>query len=216
MSVTVGLVDHGVGNLLSVQRAFAHEGAKVTLVRTPEAVAAAERLVLPGVGAFGDCLAALERLNLVAPILQYAASGRPLLGICVGMQLLFDTGTEFGRHRGLGLLAGEVVGLPQQGLDGERLKRPHIGWAPLRLPPGARADHWNGTVLADLAPGESTYFLHSFAAVVAHPGDCLAESPFGGHRFVAAVRRDNLSGTQFHPEKSGPVGLRIIRRFLSE
>jgi imidazole glycerol-phosphate synthase subunit HisH len=208
----VVLVDYGVGNLLSVSRALAACGGEVDQTGDPGRVANADRLVLPGVGAFGDCMAELLRRGLGDPVRQFARTGRPMLGICVGMQILFDTGEEFGTHAGLGLLPGTVIAIPPTTDSGERRKIPHIGWNALR--PEAGGD-WRGSILADVAPGESVYFVHSYAARPAENRDLLAAADYDGCSITAAVGRDNLSGCQFHPEKSGPVGLRILTRFLA-
>ncbi len=209
---TVAIVDYGIGNLMSVRRAVEAVGAEAHLVADADGVAAAERLILPGVGAFGDCMAALAARGLVDAVRAHAAAGKPLLGICVGMQMLFDVGEEFGETVGLGLIPGRVAAIPTTTPDGAPIKVPHIGWSGL-LPPQDRADAWTGTPLAAVAPGTPAYFLHSFAAVAADPDHVLAECNFGGRRVTAAARRGTLFGCQFHPEKSGPAGLRILAGF---
>jgi glutamine amidotransferase len=207
-SVTV--VDYGRGNLLSVARAFEHCGAKVALVDEPSRVAAAERLVLPGVGAFGDAMGELARRGLDAAIRAFAATGRPFLGICLGMQLMLDESEEFGTHDGLGLIPGAVTAVPAAGADGRLHRVPHIGWNALRPANGG----WDGTVLGGVAPGSSVYFVHSFAANPQSDSDRLADCDYDGVRIAAAIRRGAWTGCQFHPEKSGPVGLRIIENFV--
>lgn len=209
----VVLVDYGVGNLLSVSRALTACGGDVEVTGDPVRVAAAERLVLPGVGAFAGCMAELGRRGLAEPVRQFARTGRPMLGICVGMQILFDTGEEFGTHPGLGLLPGTVRAIPATTAAGARRKIPHIGWNALQPAPGGRP--WQDSILADVAPGESVYFVHSYAAAPAASSDLLATADHDGAVVTAAVGRNNLSGCQFHPEKSGPVGLRILARFLA-
>ncbi len=209
----VVLVDYGVGNLLSVSRALAACSGEVEQTGDPARVAAADRLVLPGVGAFGDCMAEPARRGLGEPVRRFAETGRPMLGICVGMQILFETGEEFGPHAGLGLLPGAVGAIPPVAADGARRKIPHIGWNALRPAPAGRG--WAGSVLADVVPGESVYFVHSFSARPGNDADRLAEADHDGFAVTAAVGRGNLFGCQFHPEKSGPVGLRILARFLA-
>jgi glutamine amidotransferase len=206
------IVDYGSGNVLSVQRALEHCGGEVARAETPEQVRRAERLVLPGVGAFAACMGALEVRGLVPAIREFAASGRPFLGICVGMQILLEESEEFGRHAGIGLVPGRVARIAADGADGKPHRVPHIGWAPLQ-PPDGRG--WAGTLLADLAPGDAAYFVHSYAAVPADPDHRLADVDYDGRTISAAIARDNVSGTQFHPEKSGPVGLKVIARFLA-
>ena len=210
MKVTI--VDYGLSNLLSVQHAFRHFGAEVEVVNTPQAVLAAGALVLPGVGAFRDGMAGLERLGLTGPLCQKAAAGTPLLGICLGMQMLFDESEEFGLHAGLGLIPGRVVRIPDTAADGTPQRVPHISWAPL-YPAGGRAD-FAGTALAGVTPGQECYFIHSYEAMPAHDADRLADTRYGGRPVCAAAQRGRVLGTQFHPEKSGPAGLSIIQQYL--
>jgi glutamine amidotransferase len=213
MSKNILIVDYGVGNLLSVGRAFEHCGATVTLSGDPAAIANAERVVLPGVGAFGDCVNALRARGLDQAVMQHVARQRPLIGICVGMQMLFDGSEEFGQHQGLGLIPGQVTAIPSTDSVGRPLKVPHIGWSPLVMSEAAGAS-WDGTLLAGLQPGTAAYFVHSFHGQPVDPAHRVADALYGGRRVTAAVRRGTLFGTQFHPEKSGPVGLAMIRNFL--
>ena len=168
MKVTV--IDYGLSNLLSVQHAFAHFGAEVQVTSSPADVLAADALVLPGVGAFQDGMQGLEQLGLIEPIKQKTAQGTLLLGICLGMQMLFDESEEFGLHKGLGLIPGRVVRIPDVDADGSPQRVPHISWNPLY--------------------------------------------PAGGRKVCAAAQKGCVIGTQFHPEKSGPVGLGIIKAYL--
>lgn len=204
-SVTV--VDYGRGNLLSVVRAFERVGAEVTVTDDAEAIAAAVRLVIPGVGAFADAMGELSRRNLIDPLKAYAETGRPMLGVCVGMQILFDSGEEFGEFAGLGLMPGRVT--PIAGRSSMRLKIPHIGWN--RLLP---ANEWDHTILAGLGEDPYCYFVHSFAAVPESDDVLLSQMAYGDLCLTAAVRRENIWGCQFHPEKSGETGLKIISNFL--
>jgi len=208
MKPVVTVVDYDVGNLLSVARAFERCGAEVRLESSPLFVAKAERLVLPGVGAFGDCVAELQARGLAGPVRDYAASGRPLLGICVGMQMLLEGSDEFGSNVGLGLIPGWVRKLPDQA----GIKLPHIGWSPI-IPPVGR--DWQGSLLSGVSSGQEVYFVHSFAADPSEPADCLAQTPYGNFAFCSVVKRGNISGCQFHPEKSGEAGLAMIQQFLS-
>ena len=176
MKVTV--IDYGLSNLLSVRHAFAHFGAETLLTSDPADVLAAEKLVLPGVGAFKDGMDGLARLGLIEPIRRKAAAGTPLLGICLGMQMLFDESEEFGLHKGLGLIPGRVVKIPDTDVDGHPQKVPHISWDPL-YPGGGRTD-FSGTALAALKPGEECYFIHSYEAKPVRDEDCLADTVYGG------------------------------------
>lgn len=212
MSTAVTVVDYGIGNLFSVARALEKCGADVLLSDQPDVIARAERLVLPGVGAFYQGMQGLRDRELIDPLLTFASSGRPLLGICLGMQMLFDSSTEFGEHQGLGLIEGLIVPIEPKDEVGHALKVPHIGWSPLVQPPTRPS--WQGSVLAGLAPGAHAYFVHSFTANPAHEADRLADAHYGSARISAAVQRDNIFGCQFHPEKSAGAGLCIIKTFL--
>jgi glutamine amidotransferase len=207
----VTVIDYGVGNLLSVRRGLEHCGASVTLTADSEQILAATRVVLPGVGAFGNAMQALERLGLVAVIHEIARRQTPLLGICLGMQLLLEESEEFGITKGLGLIPGRVIPVPDHTLSGEKQKIPHIGWSALQ--PSGALGVWNGTLLQDNHPGEATYFVHSFMAMPALMAHRLADCVYGGNLIAAAIGRNQITGCQFHPEKSGEVGLRILRRF---
>ncbi len=206
------VIDYGVGNLLSVQRGLEHCGAKVTLTADPEQILAAKRVLLPGVGAFGNAMQALESLGLVAVIRELAVRQTPLLGICLGMQLLLEESEEFGHTLGLGLIPGRVIPIPTQTLSGATQKIPHIGWSALQ--PSDVSSGWHGTLLQDNRPGESTYFVHSYMAVPSNHAHRIAECVYGGHLIPATIGRDQITGCQFHPEKSGEVGLKILRRFI--
>lgn len=210
----ITVIDYGVGNLLSVQRGLEHCGAEVVLISDPDAVLAAKRVVLPGVGAFANAMQALQERDLVPAIQALAKKGTPLLGICLGMQLLLDESEEFGVTKGLGLIPGRVVPVHATTTNGEAQKIPHIGWNGL-VPAKSRGD-WTGTLLQDNRPGEAAYFVHSFMAVPADPQYRLADCLYGGHRISATIARDRITGCQFHPEKSGEVGLRILRRFCAD
>ncbi len=215
MSATeVAIIDYDVGNVLSVQRGLEHCGAQATLTADPEQILAAKRVVLPGVGAFGNAMGALERLGLVAVIQELARRQTPLLGICLGMQLLLEESEEFGHTAGLGLIPGRVIPVPAQTLSGQTQKVPHIGWSALQ-PSGAYRG-WDGTLLQDNRLGEAAYFVHSYMAAPSNPAHRLAECEYGGHLVSAAIGRDHITGCQFHPEKSGEVGLKILRRFISQ
>jgi len=211
MTATVTIVDYGVGNLRSVARAFAEVGAEALVTSDTNAVADAARLVLPGVGAFSRTMAGLRDSAMVEPIVAHCRADRPFLGICVGMQMMMEESEEFGLHPGLGLLSGRVRAVPATGADGRVHKIPHIGWS--RLMPGPGAD-WEKTPLSATRPGDSVYFVHSFSA---HPdGDdtVVAVTDYDGCSIAAVIGAGRVFGCQFHPEKSGPVGLGILARFM--
>ena len=211
----VTLLDYGMCNMLNVARAFQHVGAELTMTADPREAAAAERLVVPGVGAFGDSIAELRRRGHDEAIRAFAETGRPLLGICVGMQVLFEGSDEFGHHAGLGLLGGWVKPVPDRDDSGGSLLLPHIGWSHL-LPPADRPDAWRDSLLAPMeGQNPAVYFVHSFAAVPADPAVRLADCVYGGHRLSAAVRWQNITATQFHPERSGEAGLAMLAQFIA-
>lgn len=208
----ITVIDYGVGNLLSVQRGLEHCGAEVVFTAAPEAVIEASRVVLPGVGAFADAMQALNDRNLVPAIRGVAQRGTPLLGICLGMQLLLDESEEFGLTPGLGLIPGKVVRIPTATMSGEAQKIPHIGWNGI-VPADGRLS-WQGSLLSNTEPGAATYFVHSFMSVPEDPSHRLADCFYGGHRVAAVIAKDQITACQFHPEKSGEVGLQILRRFV--
>jgi len=208
----VVIVDYDCGNLFSVKRAFEHSGASVTFSNDPNKISSANRLILPGVGAFGDAAKRLRDLELFEPILKFAMTQRPMLGICVGMQLLFDNSDEFGDHTGLGIIPGVVTEIPKTRTDGESHKIPHIGWN--QLVAGEAGNSWDGTLLDGFGRPTHCYFVHSFNGLPTDPIHQVADCIYGGHRIAAMVRKDYITGCQFHPEKSGPQGLEIIRNFL--
>ena len=212
MAPKVVVVDYGIGNLLSVSRAFLHCGADVTVTDDHKLIRNADRTVVPGVGAFGDCMDGLKRRGLIDPIKTAALSGRPFLGICVGMQMMLDGSDEFGFHEGLGLIPGRAKTISSAKADGGSRKIPHIGWNTLRRPAGGR--DWHGSILDNIGDDDYVYFVHSFTADAADSQNCLAISDYDGHQVSAVVAAGAMYGCQFHPEKSGPIGLKIITNFI--
>jgi glutamine amidotransferase len=211
MSATVTIVDYGCGNLFSIARALETVGGTAEVSSDPEQATNAERLILPGVGAFGRAVDELGSHGMKDAVLKFVQTGRPFLGICVGMQMLFDSSAEFGSHTGLGLIPGNVQPIPETKCDGSRHPVPHIGWNKLSR---GEAD-WNGSILNGLSANDSVYFVHSFYGQFSDPAHCLATCDYNGRNLTAAVSRDNITGLQFHPEKSGPTGLDILKRFVN-
>ena len=207
MTPRVTIIDYGLGNLHSVAKALRHEGGEVTISSEAREIVAADRVVLPGVGAFADGMRELNKRELIEPITEYLKTQRPFLGICLGMQLLMSESEEFGKHAGIGHLAGRVLPIQPTGR-----KVPHIGWNSLSA---LRVDGWRGSFLEGTPAGAAAYFVHSFAVVPDDPADILAVSDYGGFTVTAAVRRGAVTGCQFHPEKSGPTGLAMLKRFLT-
>lgn len=213
MGGTITILDYGMCNLLNVARAFQHIGTEVSVTEDPIIAAQAERLVVPGVGAFEDSVREVIAHGFDNVIRNFIAGGRPFLGICVGMQMLFDTSAEFGDHAGLGILPGHVQAVPKLTTQGEQQRVPHIGWNHLVEPAHGRV--WDGTLLASQkSSNPAVYFVHSYAAVPTRAADRLADCFYGGHRICAAIERDNIMATQFHPERSGKIGLEMLRRFM--
>lgn len=199
----VTIVDYQMGNLRSVQKALEQVGSQATICSDPDGIASADRLVLPGVGAFGDCMRELNTRNLVEPIKDFIARGKPFLGICLGLQLLFDEGEEGGLHSGLGVLPGRVIrfDIPHE------FKVPHMGWNQVRIASP------NGRGLLDRLPSDPYfYFVHSYYVKPNDPSLCWLTCNYGVD-FCAAIARDNLFATQFHPEKSQAHGLQMLENF---
>jgi glutamine amidotransferase len=205
----IAVIDYGMGNLRSVQKALQRVGGQdVRLVTTGAEVLAADKVVLPGVAAFGDAMAQLNRQGLVEPIRKAVAAGKPYLGFCLGLQLLFETGYEDGRFEGLGILKGEVVRLnftPEM-VAAQRLRVPHMGWNRV---------HWlrQGPMTAGIEDGSHLYFAHSYHVVPADAAISAGVTTYG-YQFTSVVWRDNVFATQFHPEKSQQVGLRLLENFV--
>ncbi|WP_448546806.1 imidazole glycerol phosphate synthase subunit HisH [Thalassotalea fusca] len=207
MNKHVTIVDYGASNLLNVQHALEHVGARVSIATTPEQILAADRVVFPGVGAFPDAMAQLTQKELLEP-LKEAASKKPFLGICLGMQMLFEHSDEFERIAGLGLINGSIVPLPNVNQQGTPLTVPHIGWRPLNFtqPTSPLASHISFT-------DDTFYFVHSFHAMTAS-NNLVSTTTFGDIEIAAIVAKDNIYGCQFHPEKSGQCGLTMLTNFL--
>lgn len=213
MSTEVVIIDYGIGNLFSVRRAFEYCGATVVVTSDLETISVAQRLVLPGVGAFADGMRGLNDRGLDQVIRTYADSRRPLLGICLGMQMLASVSEEFGEHQGLGIIPGRVTAISGVNSQGKLHKVPHVGWADLhsKLP----GTSWKGTILDGLHPGDAVYLTHSFEVKPADPIHLLAYCNYGDTEITAAISKENVYGVQFHPEKSGSVGLKIIENFMA-
>lgn len=202
----ITLLDYGFGNLFSLKNALEHLGNRVIVTDKPSQIKLGDRLIIPGVGAFGDGMNGLAKKKLIEPILKYIASGKPVLGICLGMQFLFDYSTEFGKHNGLGLIPGSVKKIPLS-LNND-YKIPHIGWAPLTK---VKTSH---PLMGQTKNGSHVYFVHSYVAYPDNKKDQIASIKLGNNFLTAAVQKNNIMGVQFHPEKSGEVGLKILEQFL--
>jgi len=202
----VVIIDYGLGNLFSIKQACTYAGLSVQISQDREELLAAKAVILPGVGAFGDAMNALERLDLVGPIKDIAARGTPLLGICLGQQLLFTESEEFGAHKGLDLIPGSVRYFPVQTIDGRTLKVPQVGWNTILPPDGVS---WETTLLEGVAPGTAMYFVHSCHVVPEAKDIVLTTTRYGEVKFCSGCRLGNITAFQFHPERSGKEGLAV-------
>lgn len=201
----VGIIDYGVGNLFSLQSSFAAIGQDVMVSSDPEILRKADHILLPGVGAFEDAVKKLRASGLDQMVYEAVKAGKPMMGICLGMQMLFEKSFEYGEHQGLGLLKGQVI--PMAGLLPEDLKVPHMGWNALQI------TNLCSKLLANTKEGDYVYFVHSYFASGCE--ESLAAQTEYGQLLTAAVEKDNVFGCQFHPEKSGEVGLDILRAFCA-
>lgn len=204
----IAVIDYGVGNLFSLTASLKFLGAETIVTNKKEDIQAADRVILPGVGAFEDAIAKLRATGLVDTIIEETRKGKPLLGICLGMQLLFEKSYEYGEHEGLGLIKGEIAPIEEDlpiRADGEKLKVPHIGWNSLKLIGG-------DPLFKYIKEGEHVYYVHSF-----YGRNCLENTIASSNydiEITGAVRSGSVYGTQFHPEKSGSVGLNILKAFI--
>jgi glutamine amidotransferase len=201
------IVDYGVGNIHNAIRAFKKFCPNTRLSGNPKIILQADALVLPGVGSFESGMQGLKKRNLIDPIKEFTASGRPIIGICLGAQLLLSTGYEFGTHSGLGITLGQVEKFPESG----NVKIPHIGWGKIYPP---KNTEWKDTILENVPKNSSMYFVHSYNLNPDSKDDVLAKAIYGGYEFCAAIKKGNIYGCQFHPERSGEIGLSIIKNFV--
>lgn len=220
MGAQVAIVDYGMGNLFSVRQACEYVGLMPVVTSSHLEIERSEAVILPGVGAFGDAMDTLARLDLVEVLRDVAASAKPLLGICLGMQLLMSESTEFGKRSGLGIIEGEVTRL-QTSLEGPRqIKVPQVGWNRICIPgqgqnqtdtEDAIVPGWKSPLFNGLPNGEYMYFVHSFYAQPTDADVIVSTTQYGPTKFCSSLRRNNVFGCQFHPERSGPRGLHIYR-----
>lgn len=215
----VAIVDYGLGNLYSVKHACTHVGLPAQITCDPREILSAEAAILPGVGAFGDAMATLRRLDLVGVLRDFVATGKPFVGICLGLQLLMRESEEFGSYAGLGIIEGIVVRFDAPTRGTRRLKVPHIGWNGIyrvARSPSLAADPWSRTLLQDVVDGEPMYFVHSYLAKPADSHLLLSTSSYGHIEFCSALQHRNITACQFHPERSGPRGLQIYRNLAEQ
>lgn len=219
LTPTVAIVDYGLGNLFSVKHVCEHVGLTVRITCCKHEILGAAAVILPGVGAFGDAMDSLRRHDLVSPLRDIAQSETPLIGICLGLQLLMSESFEFGNHQGLGIVEGAVVRFCRPRTNLKELKVPQIGWNRI-FPPGDQAtisqgNLWAGTLLSETRLGEYMYFVHSFHAQVARPEIVQSLSRYGNIDFCSSIEHKNITAFQFHPERSGPAGISIYRNLAA-
>ena len=205
----ISIIDYGCGNILNLVRALKFIGYEPEITNEREKIVNSSHIILPGVGAFGNAMKQLEKRNLSSCILEYSKKNRPLLGICLGMQLLFSVSYEFGVHKGLGLIEGEVVKIANKQKD--KIKIPHVGWN--EIYPNKNKREWTSKILKNVSLSANFYFVHSFVALTKNLNSTIAISNYSGISIPAVVSVDNVFGCQFHPEKSSDDGLIILRNF---
>jgi len=205
----IAIVDYGIGNVKSMINAFDSLKTEVVLTSDPKSIMNSSALVLPGVGAFASGMNNLRKYDLIDTIHEFVNTGKPFLGVCLGMQMLLEESEEFGSTKGLGLIKGKVVKLKTDKANNERL--PHVSWNEILEPNPGR---WKNTILENTTELTDVYFVHSYAAVPQESKDVLAIANYSNHDFCAAVSKNNVFGTQFHPEKSGVSGLNILKKFI--
>jgi imidazole glycerol-phosphate synthase subunit HisH len=202
----VTIIDYGMSNILSISRAFEYHHAGIELTFDPDIIRKADFLVLPGVGAFKSGMDGLQAKNLVEPIHQYISKGNFFLGVCLGMQLMLETGEEDGMHKGLGLVNGKVKALPEKNINGTPNKIPHIAWS--------RVEKDADSPFDNLMHSPYMYFVHSYFTELENSNESIGKTCFGDLMFTSMIRKNNIIGTQFHPEKSGKQGLQLLKNFL--
>ena len=214
MKKTIAIIDYDLGNLFSVKQACDQFGYNTIVTDKIERISSADALILPGVGSFGTAMRNLNKKKLIEPLIRFANSGKPFIGICLGMQLLFSESNEFGLTKGLGLIPGKVIQIPNSSKKGNKIKVPHMGWNSLILSEGI--SNWKGSILQANHPQEEVYFTHSYMGVPSDKNNRLADCIYGDHRISAVVKNKNIIGCQFHPEKSGKSGLEILKQFIRQ
>ena len=203
------LVDYGIGNVKSIINAFENQGEKIFLSRDRDIILGADGVVLPGVGAFSHGMNNLNKYGLVDILKDYVKTGKPLLGICLGMQMLLEESEEFGITKGIGLIKGKVIKLPVEQTN--KVKLPHISWSEIQI----KKIEWKNTILTDIEIGSDMYFVHTFVAKPHNEDEVLSTAEYSGVELCSSLKKDNVYGCQFHPEKSAKHGLTIIKNFIN-
>lgn len=212
----VAIIDYGVGNLFSVKHACDSVGLQASITSHKQEILSAKAVILPGVGAFGNAIEALRRLDLINILKKVATSSKPFIGICLGMHLLMDESAEFGSRQGLGIIKGSVIRFDSPvGVSEKRFKVPHVGWGRIYKNTDFRGDSWASSMLKGLSDGEFMYFVHSFYAKPKDSNIVLSTTQYGNIEFCSSLHSRNIFACQFHPERSGSQGLKIYSRLAS-
>jgi len=206
--VRIAVIDYDVGNVRSILSAFDNQGVHALLTNDKKKILESDGVILPGVGAFKHGMDNLNKYGLVGTIKEYIETGKPFMGICLGMQMLFEESEEFGNTMGLGLISGKVIKLPTKDIDNEKL--PHVSWNELN----SKSTQWADTILEGIEEGSDMYFVHSFVAQPKDSNNILSTTEYSNYNFCSSVKKNNIYGCQFHPEKSGKTGLKIIKNFI--
>ncbi|MFA4995843.1 MAG: imidazole glycerol phosphate synthase subunit HisH [Patescibacteria group bacterium] len=208
----IAIIDYKAGNLYSVQHACSFIGLDSKITSDKDEILKADGAILPGVGAFGEAMENIKAMELIDPIRDFVKSGKPFMGVCLGLQLLFSESEEFGLHKGLDLVKGRVVKFPTHNDQGQVIKVPQIGWNQI-VPPNNDKNYWSNSPLSDTAPGEFMYFVHSFFVKPSDSEDILSLTDYEGIKYCSSIKKNNIFATQFHPEKSAGEGIKIYQNW---
>lgn len=210
----VVIIDYQLGNMFSVLNACLHIGMNVEISADKNKIMGADAVILPGVGAFGDAMQNLEKLDLINPIKDFVATNKPFLGVCLGLQLLFEESEEFGANKGLGLVKGVVKKFPNHFEDNNNIKVPQISWNTIAKPNNVSLDLWKNTPLSDIPEHSFMYFVHSFFVEPTEKQDIATETTYENIKYCSAIKKNNIFATQFHPEKSAKLGLQLYKNWF--
>ena len=215
MKKDIVIVDYGMGNIFSIKSAFEFCGAVVKISSDPDVISQANKLILPGVGSFPDAMEEIKKTGIQDALNFFVSKDKPILGICLGMQIFLNESSEFGMTKGLGFIPGRIIAIPSKDKIGNPLKLPHVGWSHLLFNSKTSSGASENSILDSINPEDNFYFVHSYMAKLENPlENCVAIVEYGGHQFPAVIKKNNITGCQFHPEKSGNLGLKIISNFL--
>lgn len=207
----VAVIDYGMGNLFSVKRACEQAGLYAVITADKSIIMNSDGVILPGVGAFGDAMESLEKKDIISPLKDFVKGGKPLMAICLGMQLLMSESEEFGHHKGLNIIEGSVVGFPVKNKEGGKIKVPHVGWNKILQPSSEDLTYWNASPLKNIMNGEFMYFVHSYYVVPLDKKSVLSTTTYEETQFCSSICRHNVFACQYHPEKSAANGIKIYK-----